>query len=366
MEDSKTKYQELITVIMQWIEDGSLKPGSKLPSENDLSETYRISRQTVRKAIGILEEQGIVRRVRGSGTYVNDRRRENLEKHNRVAVITTYLDSYIFPKIIMGIEQSLFERGFSVQMSFTNNTIERERTVLKDILKRDDVAGIIVEGTRSGLPNPNLDLYRKLMGRNIPILFINTFYPELKVPHVSINDVEAARGAVDYLIACGHSKIGTIQKLDDGQGRLRYLGYLKAMQGAGLPVCDRNLVWVDTREAEELSDSRDKVIKRLQDCSAILCYNDQIAFQVIKMLRSQGIRIPEDISVVGIDDSDLARLSEIPITSMSHPKEQMGERAVAMLLEMIEGKTNIKDYEYEAQVVARGSVKKIMKEERKR
>ena len=68
---------------------------------------FHISRQTVRKALGFLEEQGVVRRVRGSGTYISYDRRENLERCNRIAVITTYVDSYIFPKIIQGIENVL-------------------------------------------------------------------------------------------------------------------------------------------------------------------------------------------------------------------------------------------------------------------
>ena len=62
----------------------------------------------------------------------------------------------------------------------------------------------------------------------MPILFLNTYYPELDVPHVSLNDTEAAKAAVNYLIGRGHKNIGAVLKLDDGQGRLRYLGYLKA------------------------------------------------------------------------------------------------------------------------------------------
>ena len=233
MEDKQTKYGDLIHYLENLITEGNLKAGDKLPSENELTELFGISRQTVRKAIGLLEEQGTVRRVRGSGTYVSFDRKENLEHRNRIAVVTTYVESYIFPKTIQGIEKILFERGYSVQISFTNNTLEREKNVLTDLISRDDVAGIIVEGTKSGLPNPNLYLYRQLMNRKIPIVFINTYYPELDVPHVSLNDVKTAETAVNYLIGKGHENIGAILKLDDGQGRLRYLGYLKAMEAAG-------------------------------------------------------------------------------------------------------------------------------------
>ena len=72
-----------------------------------------------------------------------------------------------------------------------------------------------MEGTKSGLPNPNLELYRHLMMRKIPLLFFNTYYPELEVPHVSLNDADTAYKAVRYLIEKGHQKIGAVLKLDD-------------------------------------------------------------------------------------------------------------------------------------------------------
>lgn len=359
MEDRQTKYGDIVHYLKNLIDEEQLRPGDKLPSENELTERLGVSRQTIRKAIGILEEQGTAHRVRGSGTYVGFDRRENLERQNRIAVLTTYVDSYIFPKTIQGIESALFERGYSVQLSFTNNTLEREKNVLTDLISRDDVAGIIVEGTKSGLPNPNLALYRQLMNRRVPILFINTFYPELAVPHVSLNDVEAAQKAVSYLIARGHRNIGAILKLDDGQGRLRYLGYLKAMAAAGLTVTDSRMVWIDTDEAKQLNFCRDKILNRVEECSALFCYNDQIAFQLIRMLQEKGIRVPEDVSIISIDDSDLALHSEVPITSLPHPKERLGARAAEILLDMIDGQKGEHTVEFDTRVVERQSVRDI-------
>jgi len=358
MEDKRTKYGDILHYLENLMESEELKPGDKLPSENELTEKFGISRQTVRKAIGLLEEEGAVRRVRGSGTYVSFDRRENLEGRNRIAVVTTYVDSYIFPKTIQGIERVLFERGYSVQISFTDNMPDRERNVLTDLISRDDVAGIIVEGTKSGLPNPNLSLYRQLLNRKIPILFINTFYPELDVPHVSLNDVKAAEKAVNYLIGKGHKDIGAILKLDDGQGRLRYLGYLRAMEAAGLTVTDSRMVWIDTDESKQLNYCRDKILNRVEECSALFCYNDQIAFQLIRMLTERGIRVPEDVSVIGMDDSDLALHSEIPITSLPHPKEKLGEKAAETLLDMIgkQGRGNEYTVEFDTRVMERQSV----------
>ena len=132
----ETKYQNLINYIQEQITDGQLGPGEKVPSENQLAERFHISRQTVRKAIGTLEEEGLVQRIRGSGTYVSFDRRKNLEKRNSIAVVTTYVDSYIFPRILQGMQNTLYESGFSVQIYITNNTLDREKGILKDLLKR--------------------------------------------------------------------------------------------------------------------------------------------------------------------------------------------------------------------------------------
>lgn len=355
MEKKSTKYQELIDYVYNLIDDGTLKSGDRLFSENELSAMFHISRQTVRRAIGELEENGVVKRIRGSGTYIGDNRQENLKKRNRIAVVTTYVDSYIFPKTIQGIEKVLSEHGYFVQIAFTNNTLEREKSVLEDMISQDDVAGVIVEGTKSGLPNPNLFLYRKLMKRRIPILFFNTFYPELDVPHVSLNDVEAGSKAVQFLIEKGHKDIGAILKLDDGQGRLRYLGYLNAMEAAGLPVKDSRMIWIDTEESRQLSLCMDRIMSRLEGCSAVLCYNDQVAFQLIHLLRERKIAIPEQLAVISIDDSDLARHSEVPITSLPHPKEKLGETAANHLLEMLNGRCKNATFEFSTRVVERES-----------
>lgn len=359
MENEKRKYQELVEYIHRQIESGELRPGQKLTSENEMTQQFGISRQTVRKAIGILEEQGLVKRVRGSGTYLCDKRKESLERRNRIAVVTTYVDSYIFPKIIQGIEKQLFERGYSVQIAFTNNTLERERNVLEDIISRDDVAGVIVEGTKSGLPNPNIPLYEKLMERKIPLMFLNTYYPELDVPHVSLDDVLAARKAVDFLIEKGHRNIGAILKLDDGQGRKRYLGYLQAMDHAGLTVTDSRMVWIDTDESKQLAYCKDKILNRLESCTALFCYNDQIAFQLIRMLGDYGISVPGDVSVISVDDADLAIHSEVPITSLPHPKEKLGAKAAELLLWMIDTGKKAESYEFDTRVVERSSVAEL-------
>lgn len=156
-----------------------------------------------------------------------------------------------------------------MELSFTNNMVEREKEILEDILEKDDIAGMIVEPTKSGLPNPNEDLYLSFLERKIPIIFINSFYPNLEIPHVSMNDKSAAQKAVETLINAGHQRIAAILKMDDGQGHRRYSGYMSAMKKAGLPTRDENVIWIDTEDVLHPELYCDKLLRRLEGCSAV-------------------------------------------------------------------------------------------------
>lgn len=352
---------ELVRFIREEMESGRLMPGQKMYSENELKDMFGMSRQTVRHAISILEQEGIIYKIQGSGTYINDTRLANLEKKTRIAVVTTYVDSYIFPSTIQGIENVLFEKGYSVQIAFTNNQNSREKTILEDIISRNEVAGIIMETTKSGIPNPNLPLFRELGKKKMPILFINSYYPLLDIPHVSMNDKMAGRKITKYLIDRGHRKIGGIFKLDDGQGHQRYAGYLRAMYEAKLQLDDTSIMWVDTEDVKHLEKSRDKILERFENCTAVVCYNDEVAFGVIDILTKGNIRVPEDVSIISVDDSDLAVLGDVKITSVPHPMEKLGEKAARNLLEMIQNPDFDANYEFDTEIAVRTSVKNIIK-----
>ena len=212
-----SKYKLLADELRRKITDKIYQAGNKLPSELELQEQFQVSRQTVRNALELLERQGLVRSRQGSGTYVVDREAEEQKKSRRIAVVTTYVDNYIFPRIIQGIEGVLAKEGFQVQIAFTGNRIWKEEVILLDLLEQD-LRGLIIETTKSALPNPNLPLYRRLREKGIPVLFINSRYPELDCPVVCLQDEQAGRLAAECLLANGHKKIGGFFKRDDGQG----------------------------------------------------------------------------------------------------------------------------------------------------
>ncbi len=361
--EKSPKYLKVMDWIRSEIERGTLKEGDRLNTEYELSEMFGVSRQTVRHAIGELENAHVVTRIQGSGTYVGSAEfGEKTAERGRsmnIAVISTYVDSYIFPKTIRGLEKELAKHGYSMQISFTNNNTDREHQILEDIIARDSIDGLIVEGSKSALPNPNLDYYRQLSERHIPIIFFNTSYPCLNLPCVSLDDSTVSRNAVRLLTAAGHEKIAGIFKLDDGQGHLRYAGYQEALKEAGLCADERAVCWFDSVDLIDFKKLEDYLFLRLEGCTAVECYNDEIAYQLTEACRRRKIKIPDDLSIVSIDNSDLAERASVPFTSFPHPMEELGKKAAERLVALINDPDADGSYMFDPQPVVRGSVKII-------
>ena len=358
------KYQTVIRWIKEGIRDGNLRYGDKLMSEKELSQKFGLSRQTIRHATGELEKEHILTRVQGSGTYIGASFQPvRRERYMNIAVLSTFNESYIFPPILRGIVSVLQNAGYTTQVAFTDNRPDIERRNLESILEKGDIDGFIVEATQSALPNPNLPYYQEILSRHIPILFFNTFYPDLKVPCVRIDDRKIADHAAELLIRNGHRKIAGIFKSDDGQGPLRYQGYVDAIMRNNIPFERFSVIWYDTSMQQNIHRLEDYLLYRLSGCTAVVCYNDEVAMEVINILLSHGVKVPEDISVVAIDDSNLASICRVPFTSFPHPKEKLGIRVAENLLKMIENPDFDGNYLYDAEPVIRESVRKIEKSE---
>lgn len=271
-------------------------------------------------------------------------------------MMLTYVDGYIFPVTLQSIVQNLSAAGYRAQIMSTNNQVDNERKILKYVLEEDNVDGIIVEPSQSAFLNPNLEYYRKLQERQVAILFFNCRYPELDAPLVAIDDAGIAEDAVRYLLTRGHRKIGGIFKLDDGQGKLRYGGYVKALLDVGIRPNDRKVVWIDTEDQKNLRSIKEMIFARLSDCTAVFCYNDEVAFGFMELLKEKDIRVPEDVSIVSIDGSELSRLADPPITSVPYPMEELGKKAAENILRLVEQPNFKEDFVCQPELLIRDSV----------
>ncbi|NLC78897.1 MAG: GntR family transcriptional regulator, partial [Ruminococcaceae bacterium] len=279
------KYYELACRLRADIQAGRYARDEKLPSENELTAKTGYSRQTVRQAMSVLESEGLTVRVQGSGTYVRGDKPQRPLTHN-IAVVTTYIGEYIFPAILHGIDGVLSQNGYTSMLFATHNRVDDERRILTELLEKP-IDGIIIEGTKTALPNPNIALYNRLEAMGVPVIFINGFYPEMK-EHVYVvaDDRAGGRSACDALIAKGHKRIGGIFKSDDIQGHRRYAGFVEALINGGLEVIDDNIMWYTTENRDALIASSAAGI--LSGCTACVCYNDEVALKVIAALEGAG------------------------------------------------------------------------------
>lgn len=359
IESEKPKYQKLKDYIIAAIKSKELNVGDKIYSENELAEKLEISRHTVRQALGELVNEGWLYKIQGKGTFVNKEPMSVSNNSKTIAVITTYLSDYIFPSIIRGIDSVLSVNGYSISLSCTYNQHEKERLCLENLLNQN-IAAIVVEPTKSALPNPNIDLYKRFSDLGIPILFIHGCYRELNCSYVVEDDMEAGYSATKHLINLGHEKIGGIFKIDDIQGHLRFSGFQKANYENLIKTSDSRIVWFETSDIENNFESKGTILEKLlYDCTAIVCYNDQIALKVMDIARQKNLNVPENISLVSFDDSQLAVASETKLTTIAHPKEALGEEAARAIINMINKSQHYYEIKMKPELIVRGSTKNL-------
>jgi len=353
-------------ILSQWIKEnitsGTFSLGDKIPSENELASQFEYSRQTVRQAIGTLVAEGILVREQGSGTYVRiPSRKTSTDRTMRVGVITTYLDDYIFPNIIHGIEEVLTDNDFTLSLGITHNKPSDEENCLQQMML-SGVDGFIIEGTKSALPNANERLYSLLNEKNIPTVFINGYYSNYCDSYIVMDDVKASEMLTDILIQNGHTHIGGIFKSDDIQGLKRYEGLLKTTRANNIVLNDTSIIWYTTEDFRYLFDgSFDHVIlERLKGITAVICYNDLVAAALIRLLKRNGQIVPEDISLVSFDNSFLAKQMVCNLTSVVFPFKKIGKLAAQLLLKRMSNPLISEKVMLEPTVKIRQSVKKII------
>ena len=340
MEDYK--YLAIVKWAKEYIASKKLKPNDRFLSEKELCEIHGVSRQTVRQALSLLETERLIDRRQGSGSHIREQQESSYHRRLSIAVVTTYISDYIFPSILREIEAVCSENNSTPLLFATQNQFANERKILMTLLGMEHLDGILVEGTKTGLPNPNIKLYQKLMERGIPLVFMHGNYEQLPRT-LSVLDDNAAGGRmlVEFLYKKGHRKIGGIFKYDDIQGRQRFVGYLDAMQELGLSVEDRNILWYSTDQKDRfLKDgSEPQTDELLASCSAVVCYNDEIASRVVAYLGKKGIPVPGQVAVVSFDNSQYSEMSLPRITSLSHGPYNVGRLAAELLFRHLHGET---------------------------
>ncbi|ADN02784.1 GntR family transcriptional regulator [Spirochaeta thermophila] len=335
------KYRQLYDILMHNIEKEGLKEGDRIPSEPTLIQTYGVSRNTVRQAIDLLVQEGVVYRIQGKGTFYKGKRRGSEKKPYLVGVITPLTKKYIYPSILQGIEDCAYERRYSLILGNSGGDTEKEWHLLQNMLQRG-IEGLIIEPAMSAHLKSNTRLLSALERLSIPVVFMDCYYEDLPFSFVTPDDVEGGRLAASYLMNWGHRRVGIVYKKDVVPGVLRLQGFREVVRSRGGELREE-WVWGFT-EAEDQPgmDPARKLVAAFLSLpperrpTALFFYNDLCAIQGLQEIRKAGLSVPGDVSILGFDDSEYAHYAEIPLTSLVHPKEELGRKAADLLFEAID------------------------------
>lgn len=360
------KYKWLVEQLREIISDSIQKGSNKLPTEQELAVRYRVSRQTVRAALAVLEDEREIRRIKGSGAYITGL--SSLEDRNIVGILIPDEQQYEYPALINDIRIALAADGFSCKVYPTHNHVDQERQILQFLLK-SPLRALIVEPVKSALPSPNTELYQRLIQRGTSILFLGCAYPQLsQIPVIYEDNLYGAGLLVQSLVEKGHSSIAGIFQMDDQRGLERYQGFLDAMQNQGLTVPDRNICWYTTQELDDFRQSQDisflkKFLERITlDCTAFICEDDFIAWllweelslgqekkiathaSLSSSLQSTGFKTTSadhsfetTIALAAFNTSYLTTSGLLRATTLTHQTHQPGTLAAQMSINKLKG-----------------------------
>lgn len=249
----------------------------------------------------------------------------------RVAVVVPHLSRWFFAAMLQGVEAELREAGLDVLLYCVGGPEDRE-AFFRLLPARRKVDAVVV----LAFPVSDAEVERLEM---LGVQIVAAGGQVAAYPYVSIDDGDAARKAVDHLIRLGHRRIGMIAAMDPDDpcwppnpGRSE--GYRRAMEAAGLAT-EADLVKTVDWGGAGGADAMGELLALPDPPTAVYAHSDEVALGAIRTVRRLGLRVPEDISVIGIDDHPLAELADL--TTIRQPVAQQGRRAGRLVCALLNG-----------------------------
>ncbi|NLW55233.1 MAG: LacI family transcriptional regulator [Firmicutes bacterium] len=250
---------------------------------------------------------------------------------NTIALMVPSIQNQMFPIVTRGVEDTARKHGYTVILCNTDENIEVEKEYIRKLQNRW-IDGFIVCSML-----PDSDHIRKLKADGFPVVLTSRYYGD-SIDAVIIDNYRAAYEAVSYLIITGHKKIAIAlgrRQLSLYQQRLE--GYLDALKDHGLPI-DERLIMNETNGTNSFYELTQKLLDGPVIPDAIFATSDPKAIVVVRAIKDRGFRIPEDISVLGIDNIEMSAFMEPPLTTVSQPLYEMGALAAKKLIDLIDHK----------------------------
>ncbi len=369
LDQNQPKYERLKSYLMAEVTSGRLKPGDALPSEQQLTETLKVARNTVRQAMGELARDGFVRRVPGRGTFVDeqiddqnvktDDRDVNLDAQadNRsrqglevFAMVTPETKSAFYPSLLDGFENATSRLHHQMMIGNSRNDLDVQARIVLQLLDKG-VAGIAMVPV-DGQPTPSYQI-RQLQQRGIPVVFCHRSVEGIDAPMQSIPFYDIGRKAGEALIRQGHRRVAmcTYDMNLSRQVHPMGKGLQDSIRAGGGQLPDElycRLPFSSTelgQHEDETFEALARLCRRPDRPTAIMCSFDNLAELLYLQLGRLGLRIPEDISLVGFGGTERRGAVLRQLTSVAVDEGQVGRRAVELLGEIRSGKRSITDNE---------------------
>ena len=334
------KYLRLAQKLTREIEDGTLSPGDRLPSFSEINQQFGAATNTVDRAFLVLEQNGLVRREQGRGVFVAEPGRSNPKP--KTGFIGLFGGFGGFSEGLPHYEGLNTSSFFSLHiLQGIREILSREEKQL--VLLNDDARGVENLDGVLACSTGHFDLLARRLPPGLPC--VSLLLEVDGVPSVVADDYQGAKDAVNYLIELGHRRIACLMEFPLALPRLRAAGYHDALTEAGIALNPR---WMhQPRHKKHLDQDyrtwgREGMRQWLQSdwqelgCTALLAQNDMVAAGVLESLQEAGIRVPEEVSVIGFDGTEICEYSSPQLSSVELPLRQIGTLAAQILLRQMQ------------------------------
>lgn len=273
---------------------------------------------------------------------------------NTIGVLVPSVSTIFFAEILNGIEEVAHKNNYSVIVCNTGINGKRTLEYLK-VLSAKRVEGIIL--TSSPL---NEEYYKTVINMKIPCVLVSTMSYKFPLPYVKVDDKQASYAATQYLIDNGHKKIAMISgDMDDSiAGVPRVNGYLQALSDYGLEI-NKSLIKYGDFGYKSGRLCMEELLKENNEFTAIFASSDDMAVGALSEAYAKGIKIPDEISIIGYDNTQVAEMAIPPLTTVAQPLYSMGEKAVEKLFSIIENNEDIQSTIMMHKIIERSTVKKL-------
>ncbi len=339
-------YKQLLSEVRTRIATGEWAEGSRLPTEVTLAAELGVSRVTIRQALGAAVEAGLVVRVPGKGTFVAQgaqiRRSQGFVGH-----VVPHLSHTFNVQMLVGVESTLKAEGYQLIFCNSEGDLETEQRLLR-MLETEGMAGCIIEPVYGDRAERVL---RGWAAKHYPVVMIDRYVNGVEADLVASDHFAGGYAVVRHLIDQGYTDILYLARepvhLSSIAERLR--AYRAAMDDAGLAARSPFVMegTIEGRLIQNLGsftqDERQAVetiaglLQSVERPEAIVAMNDLFAILVMEAAKLAGMRVPDDLALVGFDDMDFAAASNPPLTTVAQQSFQLGVQAASLLLTRIGG-----------------------------